>query len=245
MNCLYLTLFLVFRRVRFACGAALRWSVFLLVLLGFFGWEGVWAGDFQSTVEQAAAIIRRFKDLPEDGIPEAVFRDAKGLAVLQVVKAGFLFSGRGGEGLVVARTAQGWSGPSAIVLGGIGYGFQVGVQVTEFVFVLNTPEAVKAFAQKANFTLGGDISASAGPVGRTAEGGVMPLAAIYTYSRSQGIFGGLSVEGAVVAAAPKTNEAYYGRPVTPAQILYGDVPPPRGARVLLDALEAPYRQPSS
>jgi lipid-binding SYLF domain-containing protein len=75
-------------------------------------------------------------------------RDAKGLAILTVTKGGFIFSGRGGTGIVVARTEKGWSGPSAIGTGGIGFGFQAGVQISELVIVLNTPAAVEAFLER-------------------------------------------------------------------------------------------------
>jgi lipid-binding SYLF domain-containing protein len=99
-------------------------------------------------------------------------------------KGGFIFSGRGGTGIVVARTEKGWSGPSAIGTGGIGFGFQAGVQVSELIILLNTPEASKG----GNVTLGGALSVAAGPVGRDAEGSLTFGAAMYTYSRSQGLF---------------------------------------------------------
>src|SRR5262249_10598033 len=121
-------------------------------------------------------------------------RHAEGLAILTVLKADFLFSGQGGLGLVVARTktgwlrgeqgrrlvkgrGSGWSGPSAIGTGGAGFGSpQVGAAVTEYVMVLNTDEAVKAFSRGGNVTLGGDVSVAAGPVGRTATVAVTPVA---------------------------------------------------------------------
>ena len=191
----------------------------------------------QDEVKQATTIIERFKDMPENGIPEKVLRDAKGLAIITVLKAGFMFSGQGGVGVVVARTGKGWSGPSGIGTGGAGFGFQVGAEVTEFVLVLNTPEAVAAFAHGGNVTIGGALSAAAGPVGRTAAAGVMPVAAIYTYSRSQGLFAGVSVEGQVLAARDEANHAYYGRAVTPQQILSGRVKPPKDALKLTRALQ--------
>jgi lipid-binding SYLF domain-containing protein len=134
----------------------------------------------EHNVDQAVTILERFREIPEQAIPEAVISDAKGLAILTVLKAGFLFSGQGGLGLVVARRktgwlrgehgrGAGWSGPSAIGTGGAGFGFQVGAQVTEYVMVLNTDEAVKAFSRGGNVTLGGDVSVAAGPVGRTAS----------------------------------------------------------------------------
>jgi lipid-binding SYLF domain-containing protein len=194
------------------------------------------ADGLQGDVDQAVAILGKFKDIPEKSIPRDVLRDAHGLAILTVFKAGFIASGSGGKGLVVSRVGKSWSGPSAIGTGGAGFGFQVGVEVTEFVLVLNTPEAVKAFSRQGNVTLGADVSVAVGPLGRTASAGVTPVAAVYTYSRSQGLFGGVSLEGAVIATRDDANTAYYGRAVTPEQILSGEVKPPKGARKLVAAL---------
>jgi lipid-binding SYLF domain-containing protein len=185
--------------------------------------------DLQDDVDQAATIIERFQAVPEKAIPQAVLKDAKGLAIMTVIKAGFGFSGRGGKGVVVARTRNGWSGPSAIGTGGAGFGLQIGAEVTEFVMVLNTDEAVKAFSRDVNITLGGDISVAAGPIGRHAEAAITPVAAIYTYSRTQGLFAGVSLEGTVVGTRNDANAEYYGRRVTPEEILSGKVPPPHGA----------------
>jgi lipid-binding SYLF domain-containing protein len=190
----------------------------------------------QEDVDRAVSIIERFGEIPEKAIPPAVLRDAKGLAILTVTKAGFVVSGRGGTGVIIARTETGWSGPSAIGTGGIGVGFQAGMQVSEYVIVLNTQEAVKAFSQGSNVTLGANLSAAVGPVGRSAEAGVAPQAAIYTYSRSQGIFAGVSLEGTVIATRYQANEEYYEKPVYPSDILAGNVKPPAGTQKLLDVL---------
>jgi SH3 domain-containing YSC84-like protein 1 len=190
----------------------------------------------QGRVDQAAAIVQRFRALPEKQIPHRVLRDAKGVAILTVVKGGFIFSGRAGEGVLLARTKSGWSGPSFVRTGGAGYGLQIGGNVTEFVLVLNTPAAVSAFSKGGNVQLGGQLSAAAGPMGRTAEAGVMPKAAVYTYSRSQGLFAGVSLEGTVIAADNKANERYYGKRATAQEILSGQAQPPRGAATLRRAL---------
>ncbi|MGE3500007.1 MAG: YSC84-related protein [Candidatus Binatia bacterium] len=191
----------------------------------------------QDQVDQAAAVIERFREMPEQGVPESVLKDAKGLAILTVLKAGFIFSGQGGWGVVVARTPHGWSGPSAIGTGGAGFGLQIGAEVTEFVLVLNTPEAVEAFSKGANISLGAALSVAAGPVGRTGGANVMPIAAVYTYSRSQGLFAGASLEGTVIASRDSQNREYYGREVTPREILSGKVKPPAGAAKLERALK--------
>jgi SH3 domain-containing YSC84-like protein 1 len=192
--------------------------------------------SMQGDVDQAATIIERFQAVPEKAIPQAVLRDARGLAIMTVIKGAFGFSGQGGTGVVVARTRNGWSGPSAIGTGGAGFGFQIGGEVTEFVMVLNTDAAVQAFSRDVNITLGGDISVAAGPIGRTAEAALTPVAAIYTYSRSQGLFAGISLQGTVVGTRNDTNTAYYGRRVTPEEILSGKVPPPSGAMRLVQVL---------
>jgi SH3 domain-containing YSC84-like protein 1 len=192
--------------------------------------------SMQEDVDQAATIIERFQAVPEKAMPQAVLKDARGLAVMTVIKAGFGFSGRGGKGVVVARLQNGWSGPSAIGTGGVGFGLQIGAEVTEFVMILNTDAAVQAFSRDVNVTLGGDISVAAGPIGRTAEVGIAPIAAVYTYSRSQGLFAGVSLEGTVIGTRNDANAEFYGRRVTPEEILSGKVPPPPGATRLVQVL---------
>jgi len=174
--------------------------------------------------------------MPEKGIPRRILRNARGLAILSVVKIGFGISGKGGQGVVVARTGSGWSGPSFMGTGGAGWGAQIGAQITDFVFVLNSDAAVRAFSRDGNVTLGADASAAAGPVGRDAHAGVTPTAAIYTYSRSKGLFAGASLEGAVIATQKTANARYYGKPVRATNILTGRVAPPAKAHVLQAAL---------
>src|SRR5437773_9364934 len=190
----------------------------------------------QRDVDQAVAVIERFEAIPESAIPPAVMRAARGLAILTVTKVGFIGSVRGGTGIVVARTDTGWSGPSAIGTGGIGVGFQAGAEVSELVIVLNTPAAVDAFAKGGNVTLGADLSAAVGPVGRTAEAGVALQAAMYTYSRSQGLFAGVSLEGTVIGTRDEANAEYYGKPVAAKDILSGKVQAPGGAKQLQQVL---------
>jgi lipid-binding SYLF domain-containing protein len=190
----------------------------------------------QDIVNRSARTIREFRQMPEANIPRGVLRHSKGLAIMTVVKAGFIFSGKGGNGVVVARTGRGWSGPSFIGTGGAGWGLQIGAEATDFVFVLNTDAAVRAFSKGGNVTLGADASVAAGPVGRDAHVAVTPRAAVYTYSRTKGLFAGASLEGAVIVTQKDNNARYYSRPVTAQEILRGRVAPPRGAAPLRAAL---------
>jgi lipid-binding SYLF domain-containing protein len=193
-------------------------------------------GSEQETVEHSAKIIRDFRQMPENSIPRSVLRHSKGLAIITVIKAGFVFSGKAGHGVVVARTEHGWSGPSFIAQGGAGWGLQAGAEATDFIFVLNTNAAIRAFSKGGNVTLGADASVAAGPVGRDAHIAVTPTAAIYTYSRAKGLFAGAAVEGAIIGTEKRENAAYYGRPVLAREILLGEVRPPPGTRILLSAL---------
>jgi len=183
----------------------------------------------QDIVDRSSVTLREFRHMPEKGLPPRILRHARGLAIMTVAKGAFVFSGKAGEGVVIARTGHGWSGPSFIGTAGAGWGLQIGGQVTDFVFVLNSDAAVRAFSRGGNVTLGADASVAAGPVGRDAEANVTPRAAIYSYSRSKGLFAGVSLEGAVITTRKGANERYYGRPVTASEILFGRAKAPAGA----------------
>jgi SH3 domain-containing YSC84-like protein 1 len=211
-------------------------KLFAIIVISSLALAAATYADEQGTVDRAASTIRDFRHMQERRIPQSVLRNARGLAIMTVVKAGFIFSGKAGHGVVVARTPNGWSGPSFIGTGGAGWGLQAGVQSTDYVFVLNNNAAVRAFSRDGNFTLGADASVAAGPVGRAAEGAITPKAAVYAYSRNKGIFIGVSLEGAVIATQKDENARYYGKPVRAIDILKGRVAPPAGAGRLRAAL---------
>src|SRR2546428_19082 len=190
----------------------------------------------QDVVNRSTSTISEFRNMPEKGVPKSVIRHARGLAIISVVKAGFIFSGKAGDGVVVARTGHGWSGPSFVGTGGAGWGLQIGAEVTDFVIVLNNDDAVRAFSRGGNVTVGADVSAAAGPVGRSAEADVTPKAAVYTYSKSKGLFVGVSLEGAVLGTRKEANARYYRRPVGASDILHGRVAAPAGSARLRNAL---------
>jgi SH3 domain-containing YSC84-like protein 1 len=194
------------------------------------------AATEQEIVDQSVEILRDFRQIPEREIPPRILSDARGLAILRVLKIGFGVSGNGGEGVVVARTPHGWSAPSFIGLGGAGWGLQIGAQLSDFIFVLNNDAAVRAFSRDGNVKIGADVSAAAGPVGRDLQAGVTPTAAVYTYSRSKGLFAGVSLEGAIIGTQKTANARYYGRVVSARSILSGRVSPPSGVQRLLTVL---------
>ncbi|KAL3902182.1 MAG: hypothetical protein SGCHY_000033 [Lobulomycetales sp.] len=211
--------------------------------------------DIPTECRKAAKVIEKFikpssTTGPDQLIPPDIIANAKGIAILTVIKAGFLFSGRAGSGIVVARvgtTSKSWSAPSGIGTAGMGFGGlfyqtivtcakgQIGGEMTDFVIILNTEEAVRAFSRGGNVTLGGNLSVAAGyvsrvslalthtsrPVGRSAEASATAanFAAVYSYSKS------------------KANAQFYGQNVSAADLLSGKIPAPACADALYDALD--------
>ncbi|KAE8453346.1 hypothetical protein EG329_011414 [Mollisiaceae sp. DMI_Dod_QoI] len=180
---------------------------------------------------------------PDKIIPPQVLANAKGLAILTVIKAGFLGSARYGNGVVVARLADGtWSAPSAIGTGGAGFGGQIGFEITDFVFILNDAAAVRTFSQAGSLTLGGNVSIAAGPVGRNAEAAgaasMKGVAGIFSYSKTKGLFAGVSLEGSAIIERRDANEKLYGRRFTAAELLTGAVRPPPAAGPLMNILNS-------
>ncbi|KAI9262716.1 hypothetical protein BY458DRAFT_515180 [Sporodiniella umbellata] len=201
-----------------------------------------------SECRKASRILNSFKDEGnglDSFIPPNILAYAKGLAIFTVLKAGFLFSGRAGSGLVVARLPDGsWSAPSAIMTGGMGFGGQVGAELTDFIMVLNNQAAVKTFMDHGSVTLGGNISVAAGPVGRNAEASgtasYRTVAAVYSYSKTRGLFAGVSLEGSVIIERFDANKKMYGYKVKARDLLNGSILPPENAEALYDALRTKF-----
>ncbi|KDN51652.1 hypothetical protein RSAG8_00198, partial [Rhizoctonia solani AG-8 WAC10335] len=206
--------------------------------------------------EKAARILESFlanPDHPEsalNAIPKAVLQHARGLAIFQVIKAGFVFSGKAGSGIVLARLPDGsWSAPSCIGTAGVGWGLQIGADITDFVIVLNSEEAVRAFSMGGNVTIGGNISAAAGPIGTGAavQASLASPAPMFSYSKSkglfaglslEGLFAGLSLEGTILIERKDANRDFYGSDVPANDILNGRVPPPEVAGKMYEVIEA-------
>ncbi|KAL1667268.1 hypothetical protein GGF50DRAFT_125033 [Schizophyllum commune] len=195
---------------------------------------------------KAAKIFQSFVDSANNGldgiIPREIIEHAKGFAIFSVFKAGFLFSARAGSGVVIARLDNGsWSAPSAIGTAGVGFGSQAGAEVTDFLIVLNTRS--KSFMAAGSLTLGGNMSIALGPLGRNGEAlGSLntkgKMAAMYSYSKTRGLFGGLSLEGSVIVDREDANYQAYGTSVSAKQLLSGAIEPPAWARPLIQTLEA-------
>ncbi|WP_397607695.1 lipid-binding SYLF domain-containing protein [Silanimonas sp.] len=178
--------------------------------------------------DNAVRVLSEILAIPEESIPERLLREAEAIAVMpDVVKAGLIFGGRGGKGLMAVRGSDGtWSNPTFITLGGGSFGFQAGVQSADVVLVFRNRRGVDNIVN-GKFTLGADASVAAGPVGRSAQASTdgQLKAEIYSYSRARGLFAGIALDGAVIAIDNRANRRVYGRDVTARMILENRVRP--------------------
>ena len=228
------------------------------------GSEAFWPTTLDKESDKGARILRSFcKDgfyveegegrVAADGtprgkqrvvkkIPAEVIRKAKGLAIFTTMRTGLWVSGAGGSGILVARKADGsWSPPSGIMLHTAGLGFLVGVDIYDCVVVINTEKALEAFT-KIRCTLGGEVSAVAGPVG---VGGVLETelhkrqAPVWNYLKSRGFYAGVQIDGTVIIERTDENERFYGERIGVADILAGKVRhPPWEIETLMATIKA-------
>ena len=178
-------------------------------------------------VETAIHVMDEVMALPARSIPESLLAHAQAIAIIpNLVKGGFVIGVRYGRGVVLVRDENGrWKPPAFVRLGGGSVGYQVGVQATDVVLVFKTQNSVKGL-MNGKFTLGVDAAAAAGPVGRQAAAATDATlkAEIYSYSRSRGLFVGVSLDGAALTIDHAANAAYYR---DPSVLLVS--PPPRPA----------------
>jgi SH3 domain-containing YSC84-like protein 1 len=170
-------------------------------------------GDAIRHSEQAATVFNQIMEAPDKAIPKSVLDKAEAIAVFPgITKAGFIVGGRGGQGVISRRVAGGWSAPAFFNLGGADFGAQIGVEKIDAVLLFMNDGAVRSLL-KDKVELGGELSATAGPVGRTASATTDALlkAGILSYSRTKGLFVGAVLKGAAITPDNDLNEAVYGK----------------------------------
>lgn len=179
----------------------------------------------------------------DKAIPTSLLSKARGIVFMTEVKAGFIWSGSVAGGILISKLDDGkWSAPSSLGSGGMGFGFQAGAQKTDTIILLFDKNAVGTFASAGSLKFGGDVSVSAGPLGRSLQAdarlGTQGMTGSLSYSHAQGLFGGLSLTGAMLIAREKDNAAFYKQEVSVNDLVSGKIPPPPEAQVLYDALDA-------
>ena len=174
-------------------------------------------------IKASANVLAEFSKMKEN-IPHELFAISEGIIVIpKLINAGFVLAGKRGKGIAMIKKADGtWSDPAFVTLTGGSIGFQVGVQAVDLILVFKTKETLEKIGN-GSFTLGGDASVTAGPLGRnsTASTDYKLDAEIYSYSKSKGLFAGISISGSAIDVDKKANYNFYGGDVTVIQIFNG------------------------
>jgi len=206
------------------------------------------ADDVAKRVNESAVVLGEIMNAGDKSIPEDLLGKAQCVGIVPNLKrAGFIVGAKYGKGVITCRTEnhEGWTGPSTIRIEGGSVGLQIGVGETDVIFIVMSRSGMSNL-EKDKFTIGGDASAMAGPVGRSTEArtDAMMKAEILSYSRSRGVFAGVSLEGATLRPDNEDNALLYGRPLTQREILRGEVKPPHSADPLYEQLNrwAPYKR---
>ena len=185
-------------------------------------------------IHQAEAVLKMSATAPDKGIPRALLQRAECIGVFPgLTKGAFVVGGEFGRGVFTCRQKNGAMGaPAFFTMGGGSFGWQFGGEQADLVLLIMNEDGVKHLLQD-KFTLGGEVSAVAGPVGRTAEAATdaQMHAEILSWSRSRGIFLGASLQGSVIKPDKSVTEEFYGKPVTANDLLVGQsVPAPEAAQ---------------
>jgi lipid-binding SYLF domain-containing protein len=199
------------------------------------------AGDRADDVERlrsGSLVIKEIMSAPDSGVPDEIINNAKCIAVIpSMVKAAFVVGGAYGKGVGSCRTEKGWSAPAFFSLKGGSFGFQIGGQAADIVMLIMNDEGMNNLLAS-KFKLGADASVAAGPVGRHADASTdwKMRAQVLTYSRTRGVFAGISLNGAVLNQNKDDTRDFYGRMVPFNTILRGNIASPKEAEEWHDTL---------
>jgi len=218
--------------------------VSLLSGAGFVTVQSARADDKTEAVQLVDKCFLTFQSFMKDeymGVMKDLLKDAKGLFIMpQLLQGGFIVGASGGSGLFIQRDGNGkWTGPVFYTIGGASFGLLIGGQSSEIVLVVMTDRGVAAF-QSTNFKLGADAGIAVGPFGVGLAAQTANLSAdILSFSRSKGLYGGVSLQGAVAASRTGLNKAYYGKDVQPSDVLIRPtVRNPQAAKLLDEVAKA-------
>ena len=195
--------------------------------------------DAVKIINESANVFNEIMSAPDKGIPQEILEKSQCIGIVPNLKrAGFIIGAKYGKGVLTCRTGKGWSAPSIIRIEGGSVGLQIGAGETDLVFIVNSKTGQEKLMQD-KFTMGGDASVMAGPVGRSSEAqtDAKMHAEILSYSRARGVFAGISLDGSTLRPDKGDNEALYGRPVTQQEVLTGVVKRPAEARQLYSTLD--------
>ncbi len=189
--------------------------IFLIAITSLFFTSARSQEKQEDKITAATQVLKDFGKMKES-IPAELLEVTQGIIIVpKLINAGFVVAGKRGKGIAMVKLADGsWSNPVFVTITGGSVGLQAGVQAVDLVLIFKNRETLEKIGN-GSFTLGGDISATAGPVGRnsTASTDYKMEAEVYSYSRSKGLFAGISLTGSAIDIDDKANEAFYNKDV--------------------------------
>jgi len=202
------------------------------------------ADTSRERLEDATHVLNEVMSTPDKGIPQDILAHAECVGIIPtMMKAGFGIGGEYGQGVVTCRTPRGWSAPAFYRLGGGTFGLQIGGEAVDVVMLFMNDRGVQSLLAH-KIKIGADASASAGPVGRTAaaDTNIALHSEILTYSRSRGIFAGVSLKGSWFEQNGGDTRTFYGRDINFRSVLNGSVKAPQGSEGFLAAVRKDFGQ---
>ncbi len=200
--------------------------------------------DVLNRMTDSGKVLNELTSASDQNIPENVLKDAKCVAIVpDMVKGGFVIGGQHGRGVATCRTANGWSAPAFFTLTGGSWGAQIGAESVDLVMLIMNEQGMQQLLSS-NWKLGGEGSVAAGPVGREASANTdwKLRSQVLTYSRTRGLFAGLSLNGANVRQDDDSTRAFYGRDYDFRTLLAGNVRPPAQAQDFLASVRHNFRE---
>ncbi|HWY60073.1 MAG TPA: lipid-binding SYLF domain-containing protein [Terriglobales bacterium] len=216
----------------------------LMGMVGTYAWAGSNREDTVDRLQKSVDVLHAIMTTPDKGIPEEVLSNAKCILVVpDLIKGGFIIGGKHGRGVATCRTTDGWSAPAFVSVGGGSWGLQIGVEGVDLVMLVMNDQGFQHLLSS-KFELTGEGSVAAGPVGRHASAGTdwKMNTEMLTYSRSKGVFAGLTLEGAVVQQDDDSTRAIYGKNMTFRKILSGKASTPKSADAFMKAVSEAGQQ---
>ena len=189
-------------------------------------------------------VLSELTNAPDQGIPENVLAEAKCVAIVpDMVKGGFVIGGQHGRGVATCRTSAGWTAPAFFTLTGGNWGAQIGAESVDLVMLIMNDKGMNQLLES-NWKIGGEASAAAGPVGREASANTdwKLRSQILTYSRTRGLFAGLTLNGANVRQDDDSTRSFYGKDYDFRTLLTGKVPAPPQAHDFLASVRHNFRE---
>src|SRR5271156_2980929 len=216
-------------------------SLLLMSLIGLVGtlaWAGSDREDTVDRLQRSVEVLQAIMAAPDKGIPEDVLNGAKCIVIVpNLLKGGFIVGGKHGRGVASCRTPEGWSAPAFVSVGGGSWGLQIGVEGVDLIMLVMNDRGLQHLLS-AKFELTGEGSVAAGPVGRHTSAGtdILLNTEVLTYSRSKGVFAGLTLEGAIVEQDNDSTVAIYGHHMMFREILSGRATTPASGAAFVKAV---------